>query len=373
MRLGARTDVGPPPRFITSEPRLGFGAWAVGGRSWGAAGDAAEREATVRRALECGITFFDTAPTYGDGESERLLGRALRAHRERVAIATKVGPLDDPRASLEGSLRRLASDYVDLVQLHEALQRWEWSLEQLLTLQEEGKALAIGLCNATHLQIARATELAPLVSYQGPYNLFDRDAEQRELPLARERGLAFLAYRPLASGLLAGTYPRPPEFPADDHRRKLYWFQGPEFERRRLVIERLRPLAAGSDTTLPGLALGWLLSRPGVTVVLAGARSREQVDQNLAAPRRLAPATVAAIDAIVADVFRPAAATEQARRQAATWGERERFIVERLDGRIAYEAIAAEWTDRGGKPMIAAQVKVFVDQLRDQGLVEAEG
>src|SRR5439155_980249 len=132
MRLGARTDVGPPPRFITSEPRLGFGAWAVGGRSWGAAGDAAEHEATVRRALE-----------------------------------------------------------------------------QLLTLQEEGKALAIGLCNATHLQIARATELAPLVSYQGPYNLFDRDAEQRELPLARERGLAFLAYRPLASGLLAGTYPRP--------------------------------------------------------------------------------------------------------------------------------------------------------------------
>ena len=262
---------------------------------------------------------------------------------------------------------------MDLVQLHEALQRWEWSLEQLLTLQEEGKALAIGLCNATHLQIARATELAPLVSYQGPYNLFDRDAEQRELPLARERGLAFLAYRPLASGLLAGTYPRPPEFPADDHRRKLYWFQGPEFERRRLVIERLRPLAAGSDTTLPGLALGWLLSRPGVTVVLAGARSREQVDQNLAAPRRLAPATVAAIDAIVADVFRPAAATEQARRQAATWGERERFIVDKLDGRTAHEAIAAEWTDRGGKPMIAAQVKVFVDQLRDQGLVEAEG
>src|SRR2546422_11462734 len=95
MRLGARTDVGPPPRFITSEPRLGFGAWAVGGRSWGAAGDAAEHEATVRRALERGITFFDTAPTYGDGESERLLGRALRAHRERVAIATKVGPLDE--------------------------------------------------------------------------------------------------------------------------------------------------------------------------------------------------------------------------------------------------------------------------------------
>src|SRR2546422_2934143 len=205
MHPGARTDVGPPPRFITSEPRLGFGAWAVGGRSWGATDDAAERESTIRLAFERGITFFDTAPTYGVGESERLLGRALRSHRGRVAIATKVGPHDDPRASLEGSLRRLASDYVDLIQLHEALQRWEWSLEKLLKLREEGKALGIGLCNATHLQIARATELAPLVSYQGPYNLFDRDVEQRELPLSRVRGLAFLAYRPLASGLLAGT------------------------------------------------------------------------------------------------------------------------------------------------------------------------
>src|SRR5437879_12302214 len=141
MRLGARTDVGPPPRFITSEPRLGCGRWAVGGRRWGAAGDAAEHEGTVRRALERGITFFDTAPTYGDGESERLLGRALRADRERVAIATKVGPLDDPRASLEGSLRRLASDYVDPVQRHEALQRRARSLEQLLTPAQQGKGL----------------------------------------------------------------------------------------------------------------------------------------------------------------------------------------------------------------------------------------
>src|SRR2546426_4643609 len=150
MRPGARTNVGPPPRFITSEPRLGFGAWAVGGRSWGATGDAAERESAIRLALERGITFFDTAPTYGDGESEHLLGRALQAHRDRVAIATKVGPQDDPRASLEGSLRRLASDYVDLIQLHEALGRWEWSLEKLLKLQEEGKALGIGLRSEEH-------------------------------------------------------------------------------------------------------------------------------------------------------------------------------------------------------------------------------
>src|SRR3989449_7572165 len=204
MHPGARTDVRPPLRFTLPELRLGFGAWAVGGAGWGAPGPERDRAAAVERAVERGITFFDTAPSYGDGASELLVGRVLKLHGERVAIATKVGPHDDPRRSLEASLRRLQREYVDLVQLHEALDRWEWQLEKLHALQEEGKALAIGLCNTTHLQIARALELAPVVSYQGPYNLFDRDVEQRQLPVARERGLAFLAYRPLAAGLLSG-------------------------------------------------------------------------------------------------------------------------------------------------------------------------
>ena len=123
MRPGARPDVGPPPRFWTPEPRLGFGAWAVGGAGWGAATDERARFAAVARALERGVTFFDTAPAYGDGASEALLGRALRADRDRVAIATKVGPRDDTRTSLEASLSRLRTDHVDLVQLHEAIER----------------------------------------------------------------------------------------------------------------------------------------------------------------------------------------------------------------------------------------------------------
>ena len=104
--------------------------------------------------------------------------------------------------------------------------------------------------------------------------------------------------------------------------------------------------------------------------MLAGARNREQVDQNFAATRRLTPDTLSAIDAVVAEAFRPAHATAQSRTLAATWGPRERFIVERLDGATSAETIAAEWTDRGDKPMIAAQVKVFVDQLLEQGLAE---
>jgi aryl-alcohol dehydrogenase-like predicted oxidoreductase len=370
MLPGARPDVGPPPRFTTPEARLGFGAWAVGGRGWGPGSDEVARIATVERAVERGISWFDTAPTYGAGDSEVLLGRALKAHRERVAVATKVGPRDDPRASLEASLRRLQSDYVDLVQLHEAQDRWEWQLEGLYSLQREGKALAIGLCNATHVQIARALELAPVVSYQGPYNLFDRDVEQRELPLCRERGLAFLAYRPLAAGLLTGKYPTPPSFAADDHRHGIYWFRGPEFARRERVLAGLRPMAAARQVSPAALALAWLLARPGVSVVLAGARSAAQVDDNLTALETpLSASDVTAIDTLVAETFTPPRAGAEARARAPGWGARERYIVERLDGSASYEAIAAAWTDRGREPMVAAQVKVFVDQLAARGLV----
>src|SRR5207249_288292 len=176
-----------------------------------------ERAAAIRHAVERGVSFFDTAPTYGAGESERLLGRVLKADRERVAIATKVGPRDEPRGSLEASLRRLDTDYVDIVQLHETLERWEWQLEKLHALQRAGRSLI-------------------------------------------------------------------------------------------------------------GLALGWLCARPGVSIVLVGAKNAAQVDETFVPdPRPLTPDTCRAIDAIVADVFRPATGTPQLGDAARTWGERERF------------------------------------------------
>ncbi|HZH80942.1 MAG TPA: aldo/keto reductase [Gemmatimonadales bacterium] len=385
MRPGARTNVGPPSRFLESRPRpgprprpeLGFGGWAVGGSGWGAPTPERERLAAIERAIERGITFFDTAPTYGAGASESLLGRVLGPYRERVTIATKVGPRDDPRASLEASLSRLATDYVDLVQLHEYGDRWESQIEQLNRLQDEGKARAIGACNATHLQLARALEIAAFHTYQGPYNLFDRDVEERHLPLCSRRGIAFLAYRPLASGLLGGGYqeapaPAPaPTFPEGDHRRNIFWFKGAEFDRRRAAIARLEGLARARGTSLAALALGWVLARPGVAIVLAGARTARQVNDNVSAVEHpLSAEEVAQVDAIVAAVFPPRRATATARRLAAGWGARERYIVEQLDGSRTYEAIAAGWTDRGEQPMIAAQVKVFCDQLAEQGLVE---
>jgi len=169
---------------------------------------------------------------------------------------------------------------------------------------------------------------------------------------------------------LTGKFSAPPPFSAGDHRRRIYWFQGKEFERRRGVIDRLRPVAARLGTTLTRLSLGWLLAQPGVSVVLAGVRNREQAEEAFSADTRpLAPDTLTEINAIVADAFRPPRASEALRQLATTWGERERFIVDRLDGATPYERIGAAWTDRGDTPLIAAQVKVFVDQLAEQGLV----
>jgi len=301
---------------------------------------------------------------------------ALAGKRDRVVIATKVGPRDDPRESLEESLRRLNTDYVDLLQLHEVGESFERSLEELARLKEEGKALEIGLCNATHGQLSKGLEGAPLSAYQAAYNLFDREVEQRELPLCAAKGLQFLAYRPLASGMLTnkfaagGTAP----FAPDDHRRGIWWFKGEELRRRGLVLDRMKQIADEAERSVSGLALAWLLNRPGVNVVLAGARTPGQLEENLLAMHKpLTRAEAEAVDLIVSEVFRPARATAEAVRQAAGWGGREKFIVDRLDGVTPYDEIAAAWSDANGSHLMGAQVRQFVDQLAAEDLVSFGG
>ncbi|MGI8425408.1 MAG: aldo/keto reductase [Actinomycetota bacterium] len=350
--------------------QIGFGAWGVGGEDWGPGADWTTREKTVQLAAERGVVVFDTAPTYG--ESEELLGRVLKQQRAKIVLATKVGPRDDPRASLEVSLRKLDTEYVDLLQLHEVGDNFERSLQELSRLKEEGKALAIGLCNATGKQLSRALEFAPLSTYQAAYNLFDREVEQKETPLCRKHKLSFLAYRSLASGVLTDTFSQESvsDLAPDDHRHGIWWFKGPELARRVAVLDRLRQIAAKGGRTVSALAIGWALNQPGVSVVLAGARTPKQLEENLEAKNKpLEGEEIAAVNEAVAEVFKPAAATQAAREAAAEWGGREQFIVDRLDGRTSYDSIAAEWSEAEDTHLMGAQVRQFVDQLAAEGMV----
>lgn len=366
---GAQARLGPSSRGGGTAAVLALGTWGIGGRGWGGASSQRERIAAIRRAHELGVTVFDSAPNYGD--AEELLGRALQDVRDHVSLATKVGPADDPRTSLEQSMRRLRTDRVDLFQLHEISDRSEHQLEVMCELALEGKASAVGLCNATATQLRRALSVTSVKTYQGPYNLFDRDVENGELPLCRENRLGFLAYRPLASGLLTEKWVAD-EVPLDpsDHRRRIYWFKGRELDRRRKVIARLATVARANGRTLPGLALGWARSRPGVTHVLMGARDERQVESNLATASPLSTEEMTAVDDVVASVFAPPRVRPDVIGAEGAWGERERFIVSRLDGSTTYEEIAAHWSARRDTPMIAAQVKVFADDLVAKDLAE---
>ncbi|MGH2773756.1 MAG: aldo/keto reductase [Actinomycetota bacterium] len=354
----------------TSITQIGLGAWGIGGADWGHGADRRQRIETVEAAVEKGVRFFDTAPTYG--ESEEILGAALRPHRERVMIATKFGPRDDPAASLERSLRRLNTDYVDLFQLHEPGENFEALLEKLAQLKDEERVREIGICNASPRQLERALQIAPLSSYQGAYNLFDREVEQHILPACRKNGLAFLAYRPLASGVLTDKFSArlAERLPIGDHRLQIWWFRGRELQRRLAVHGALKEAAAESGRTVSSLALAWLLERPGVTVVLAGARTSGQLEENLtAAEHPLSSDELELIETTVSLVYRPVRATRQAVEAAAEWGDRERFIVEHLDGRTPYDAIAAKWSERDEKGLLSAQVIQFVDQLAEAGML----
>ena len=320
-------DFGPPLRFKAPGLRLGFGAWALGGHGWGPPDEERVRTAAVRRAHERGVTFFDTAPTYGDGDIRAPLGTAFGPVRDAVKCHQGWAARRPP--DLAGRLPLPARiEYVDLAQLHEVGPRYEWSLERLHKLIDQGKTRAIGLCNATRAQIARAATIAPIATYQGPYNLFDRDVEQRELPLCREVGLAFLAYRPLASGLLGGKYAAAPQFPDGDHRNRIYWFKGREFARRVAVVEALRPIAARLELLLPALALAWVLARRG-SEQCAG-RSAQPRSRWMRTSRHRTRHRHRISDRPCRwRAFRPDCAPDLARALSSSWGALERFIVER--------------------------------------------
>jgi methylglyoxal reductase len=275
---------------------------------------AADTARVVHAAFERGITSFDTAPLYGFGESETALGQAIADRRDRVQILTKVGlrwddqhgqPLfefvdaagvrrvvrkdgrpDSVRQEVERSLRRLGVETIDLLQLHhpDRLTPLDDTLEALRSLQRTGAVRAIGLSNVTaaDLRQAAAGRHPPVVSVQQEYSLLNRAVEAELLPAATAAGAGFLAYSPLARGLLAGRQLRQP--PPADWRSTTSYFQPATIARVNAALERdAAPIARAHQATLGQLALAWLLAQPGVSAVIAGASTADAAVENAGA------------------------------------------------------------------------------------------
>ncbi|MDD9205664.1 aldo/keto reductase [Georgenia sp. 10Sc9-8] len=277
----------------------------LGCNSFGATLEPDGVPAVVDAALEAGITFFDTANTYGGrpGQGEELLGAALGHRRQEVVVATKFGMdargLDGPdwgvrgsrryvRRAVEGSLRRLGTDHIDLYQLHapDPVTPVEETLAALHELVLEGKVRYVGCSNLTAWQLvdadwtARTAGYPPFVSAQNGYSLLDRGVEAELVPAAEHVGAGILPYHPLASGLLTGKYRRGQEAPAGSRlARRPERLAAADFDR----IEALQALADSRGISLVALALGGLAAQPAVSSVIAGARSAEQVRANVAA------------------------------------------------------------------------------------------
>lgn len=277
--------------IATPISRIGLGTWAIGGWMWGGADD--ERSVTtIRTALERGINLIDTAPVYGFGHSEEVVGKALEGVRDQAVIATKValdwsdgGPRRNStpariRQEIEDSLRRLRTDRIDLYQVHwpDPLVPIEETAAELEKLRQEGKILAIGVSNYSTDQMDAFRKAAPLASVQPPYNLFERAIEADVLPYARDNGLAVLGYGALCRGLLSGRMNSSTTFDGDDLRKSDPKFKAPRFAQYLAAVEALKNLARERHgKSVLALAIRWVLDQEP-TIALWGARRPDQLD-----------------------------------------------------------------------------------------------
>ena len=276
--------------------RLAFGTWQLGG-DWGPT-DTAEAIGAIRRAVDEGVTFFDTAQAYGFGQAEQLLSAALLGvPREQVVIATKGGlRLTDRglvrdasarwiREGLDASLRALDTDFVDLYQLHwpDPATAFDETAEALAKLIAEGKIRHVGVSNFDVGQLDTFGLTWPAETLQAPYDLFRRDIEAEVLPYTEAHDIGVVVYGPLAHGLLSGSLGPDMRFARDDWRSRSPMFQGETYARNLRVVAELNALATELGCTLPQLAIGWTLAHPAVQVAIVGTRDRDHVDEALAA------------------------------------------------------------------------------------------
>ncbi|WP_025113592.1 aldo/keto reductase [Lysinibacillus fusiformis] len=278
---------------------IGLGANAVGGHNLFENLNEQDGKELVSAALDLGITFIDTADIYGKGRSEELVGEVLKKYsREDFTLATKGGRhwLEDGsvktdnhpqylRGAFENSLKRLQMDYVDLYYLHfpDNETPLAESIGELSRLKEEGKIRAIGISNVTLEQLIEANVHNDITVLQSPYNMLNRSGEQDLLPYCIKNEISFIPYGPLAYGLLGGKYTKDFKLGTGDWRISNPLFQGELFEQTLVKIEALKGLAEEKQTTLPNLALAWLLAQDGVDAVIPGGKHKKQVANNVKA------------------------------------------------------------------------------------------
>jgi aryl-alcohol dehydrogenase-like predicted oxidoreductase len=275
---------------------IGFGAWAIGGAwkfGWGPVDDG-KSIAAIHKAVDLGINWIDTAPVYGLGHSEEVVGRAVSGIQDRVFIATKCGQVWDAKGNIrtqlspqsirkeaEQSLARLGTDHIDLYQIH-----WpdrdtpvEESWTEMTRLRGEGKVRYIGVCNFGIDLLQRCEHVAHVQSLQPLYNILERKVEAEVLPYCEAHGIGVVAYSPMQSGLLTGTFDLK-KIAVDDWRNKSERFTDPRYSHDLHVVEQLRPIAQKYRRSVGQLAIAWVLMNSAVTSAIVGARTPEQVQQN---------------------------------------------------------------------------------------------
>ena len=275
---------------------VGLGTWAIGGDFWGKVDDDRSIR-TIQRAVDCGINLIDTAPAYGGGHAERIVGQAIKGRRDKVVIATKCGIVkqggritrnlkpESIRKEVDDSLTRLGVDVINLYQIHwpDANTPLEDTLNEMVKLRDAGKIRYIGVSNFDRKLMEEAASITEIVSLQPQYSLLDREIEKDILPFCREKGIGILTYGSLGGGILTGKFKERPQFDKDDRRENFYpFFKEPLWSKAMELVEVLRQIAAEVDKPVAHVAINWLNQQDGVTSALVGAKTPEQAEQNAA-------------------------------------------------------------------------------------------
>jgi aryl-alcohol dehydrogenase-like predicted oxidoreductase len=289
---------------------IAFGAWAAGGWMWGG-NVRKEAVQAIRSAFEEGVTSIDTAPIYGQGTSEEIVGEAIKGiSRDKVQILTKFGmrwdlakgdfafhsknnegkPIDiyryagrdSIRKEVDDSLKRLGTDYIDLYQIHwpETTTPIQETFETVADLIRQGKVRYAGVCNYNVAQLEEAGRYVNIAANQVPFSMVNKDIEKDTVPYCMKNNKGILAYSPLERGLLTGKMRPGQEFEDGDHRAQNPYFKNESISRTNTFLEKIMPLARDKGATLAQLVLRWTVEQPGITIALAGARNKKQSVQN---------------------------------------------------------------------------------------------